>query len=175
MKKLPDICPAIFLSSGRRRGAFFLAVPAKGAFLLPAVRGAGAKVQPAEACQPGRSDPSYASHIRKAAKPPTAIGILLSCAKKNGVGRQEEVAQRKPLERVFSGLFPKTEGLRPLWLPGGWTRRGSLPRSLDIFSESGYTEHTKGATGKRAAPRYWLKEVTAICGTMGGYFFLLLA
>ena len=44
------------------------------------------------------SDPSSASHIRKAAKPPTAIGILLSCAKKNGVGRQEEVAQRKPLK-----------------------------------------------------------------------------
>ena len=64
------------------------------------------------------SDPSSASHIRKAAKPPTAIGILLSCAKKNGVGRQEEVAQRKPFKRVFSGLFRKQKGCGPFEIPG---------------------------------------------------------
>ena len=45
---------------------------------------------------------------------------LLSCAKKNGVGRQEEVAQRKPFKRVFSGLFRKQKGCGPfdiLWVP----------------------------------------------------------
>ena len=44
--------------------------------------------------------------------------ILLSCAKKNGVDRQEEVAQRKPLRRVFSGLFPKRRGCCPSDSPG---------------------------------------------------------
>ena len=77
------------------------------------------------------SDPSSASHIRKAAKPPTAIGILLSCAKKNGVGRQEEVAQRKPFKRFFSGLFRKQRGSGPSGtqgLPGtaGCTNRACL-------------------------------------------------
>ena len=44
--------------------------------------------------------------------------ILLSCAKKNGVGRQEEVAQRKPFKRVFSGLFRKQKGCGPFEIPG---------------------------------------------------------
>ena len=82
--------------------------------LFTAVRDPGVRRKLAEACQPGSSNPSSASHIRKAAKPPTAIGILLSCAKKNGVGRQEEVAQRKPLERVSSGLLRKQRGAAPL-------------------------------------------------------------
>ena len=87
--------------------------------LFTAVRDPGVRRKLAEACQPGSSNPSSASHIRKAAKPPTAIGILLSCAKKNGVGRQEEVAQRKPFERVFSGLFRKQKGCGPFEIPGG--------------------------------------------------------
>mgnify|MGYP007079236484 CR=1 FL=1 len=62
--------------------------------------------------------PQGACRIRKAAKPPTAIGILLSCAKKNGVGRQEEVAQRKPFKRVFSGLFRKQKGCDPFEILG---------------------------------------------------------
>ena len=88
--------------------------------LFTVVRDPGVRRKLAEACQSGSSNPSSASHIRKAAKPPTAIGILLSCAKKNGVGRQEEVAQRKPFKRVFSGLFRKQKGCGPfdiLWVP----------------------------------------------------------
>ena len=85
--------------------------------LFTAVRDPGVRRKLAEACQPGSSNPSSASHIRKAAKPPTAIGILLSCAKKNGVGRQEEVAQRKPL-KVSSGLFRKQKGCGPFEIPG---------------------------------------------------------
>ena len=73
----------------------------QGCFLfLPSVA-ASARAQLAETCQPGSSDP-----------------ILLSCAKKNGVGRQEEVAQRKPFERVFSGLFRKQKGRGPFEIPG---------------------------------------------------------
>ena len=49
---------------------------------------------------------------------PGSDPILLSCAKKNGVGRQEEVAQRKPFERVFSGLFRKQKGRGPFEIPG---------------------------------------------------------
>ena len=84
--------------------------------LFTAVRDPGVRGKLAEACQPGSSNPSSASHIRKAAKPPTAIGILLSCAKKNGVGRQEELAQRKPLKGFPLDSFPN-RGARPLWHP----------------------------------------------------------
>ena len=52
-----------------------------GMGLFTAVRDPGVRRKLAEACQPGSSNP-----------------VLLSCAKKNGVGRQEEVAQRKPLK-----------------------------------------------------------------------------
>ena len=97
-------------------GVFYLPLPT--ACFFTAVRDPGVRGKLAEACQPGSSNPSSASHIRKAAKPPTAIGILLSCAKKNGVGRQEEVAQRKPFERVFSGLFRKQKGCGPFEIPG---------------------------------------------------------
>ena len=69
-------------------------------FILPSVA-ASARAQLAGTCQPGSSDP-----------------ILLSCAKKNGVGRQEEVAQRKPFKRVFSGLFRKQKGRGPFEIPG---------------------------------------------------------
>ena len=62
---------------------------------------ASARAQLAGTCQPGSSDP-----------------ILLSRAKKKGVGRQEEVAQRKPFERVFSGLFRKQKGRGPFEIPG---------------------------------------------------------
>ncbi len=48
---------------------------------------------------------------------PGSDPILLSCAKKNGVGRQEEVAQRKPL-KVSSGLFRKQKGCGPFEIPG---------------------------------------------------------
>ena len=85
--------------------------------LFTVVRDPGVRRKLAEACQSGSSNPSSASHIRKAAKPPTAIGILLSCAKKNGVGRQEEVAQRKPFKRFFSGLFRKQRGSGPSGTP----------------------------------------------------------
>ena len=82
--------------------------------LFTAVRDPGVRGKLAEACQPGSSNPSSASHIRKAAKPPTAIGILLSCAKKNGVGRQEEVAQRKPLEGFSLDSFGNRGAAAPL-------------------------------------------------------------
>ena len=62
---------------------------------------ASARAQLAGTCQPSSSDP-----------------VLLCCAKKNGVGRQEEVAQRKPFERVFSGLFRKQKGRGPFEIPG---------------------------------------------------------
>ena len=84
--------------------------------LFTVVRDPGVRRKLAEACQSGSSNPSSASHIRKAAKPPTAIGILLSCAKKNGVGRQEELAQRKPLKGFPLDSFPN-RGARPLWHP----------------------------------------------------------
>ena len=48
---------------------------------------------------------------------PGSDPILLSCAKKNGVGRQEEVAQRKPFKRVSSGLFRKQKGRGPFLFP----------------------------------------------------------
>ena len=44
--------------------------------------------------------------------------ILLSCAKKNGVGRQEEIAQRKPFKRVSSGRLRKQKGCGPFEIPG---------------------------------------------------------
>ena len=47
---------------------------------------------------------------------PSSDPVLLSCAKKNGVGRQEEVAQRKPL-KGFLWTPSETEGQRPLWHP----------------------------------------------------------
>ena len=64
------------------RGFLFL-LPADSEGLLagPVVQGPGEVLS--VPCQPGRFDP-----------------ILLSCAKKNGVDRQEEVAQRNPLEGV---------------------------------------------------------------------------
>ena len=82
----------------------FCCLPAAGAFccrvrqrgFFTAERGGRRQFQLAVPCQPGRFDP-----------------ILLSCAKKNGVDRQEEVAQRKPLRRVFSGLFPKQRDRGP--------------------------------------------------------------
>ena len=55
-------------------GFCFCCLPAaRGFFAGPVVQGPGEVL--AETCQPGRFDP-----------------ILLSCAKKNGVDRQEEVA-----------------------------------------------------------------------------------
>ena len=95
----PEVVPRVFAlcSTLLGRGCFLFAA-SNGMGLFTAVRDPGVRGKLAEACQPGSSNPSSASHIRKAAKPPTAIGILLSCAKKNGVGRQEEVAQRKPLK-----------------------------------------------------------------------------
>ena len=69
--------------------------------LFTAVRDPGVRRKLAEACQPGSSNP-----------------VLLSCAKKNGVGRQEEVAQRKPFKRVSSGLLRKQKGCGPFEIPG---------------------------------------------------------
>ena len=82
------------------RGCFLFAA-SNGMGLFTAVRDPGVRRKLAEACQPGSSNP-----------------ILLSCAKKNGVGRQEEVAQRKPLGRVFSELFRKQKGCGPFEIPG---------------------------------------------------------
>ena len=115
----PEVVPRVFAlcSTLLGRGCFLFAA-SNGMGLFTAVRDPGVRGKLAEACQPGSSNPSSASHIRKAAKPPTAIGILLSCAKKNGVGRQEEIAQRKPLRMVSSGLLRKQKGCGPFEIPG---------------------------------------------------------
>ena len=67
--------------------------------LFTAVRDPGVRRKLAEACQPGSSNP-----------------VLLSCAKKNGVGCQEEIAQRNPLKGFPLDSFPN-RGARPLWHP----------------------------------------------------------
>ena len=69
---------------------------------MTAVRGAGAKVQLEEACQPGNSTPRFLAAQRSAVS-----------------SRREEVAQRKPLKRVFSGIFRKQKGCGPFEIPGG--------------------------------------------------------
>ena len=81
------------------RGCFLFAA-SNGMGLFTAVCDPGVRGKLEEACQPGSSNP-----------------VLLSCAKKNGVGRQEEVAQRKPLKGFPLDSFPN-RGARPLWLPG---------------------------------------------------------
>ena len=53
-------------------------------------------------------DPSPASHIRKAAKLPTAIGILLSCAKKSGV-EKEPAGRFLPEEKSGRPLVPSQQ------------------------------------------------------------------
>ena len=55
----------------------------------------------AEACQPGDSTPRFLAAQRSAVS-----------------SRREEVAQRKPFERVFSGLFRKQKGCGPFEIPG---------------------------------------------------------
>ena len=71
-----------------------------GMGLFTAVCDPGVRGKLEEACQPGSSNP-----------------VLLSCAKKNGVDRQEEIAQRNPLKGFPLDSFPN-RGARPLWLPG---------------------------------------------------------
>ena len=66
-------------------------------------RGAGARVILAETCQLGHSTPRFLAAQRSAVS-----------------SRREEVAQRKPFKRVFSGLFRKQKGCGPfeiLWVP----------------------------------------------------------
>ena len=98
----PEVVPRVFAlcSTLLGRGRFLFAA-SNGMGLFTAVRDPGVRRKLAEACQPGSSNP-----------------VLLSCAKKNGVGRQEEVAQRKPFKRVFSGLFRKQKGCGPFEIPG---------------------------------------------------------
>ena len=57
--------------------------------LFTVVRDPGVRRKLAEACQSGSSNP-----------------VLLSCAKKNGVDRQEEIAQRNPLKGFPLDSFP---------------------------------------------------------------------
>ena len=64
---------------------------------------ASASVILAETCQPGHSTPRFLAAQRSAVS-----------------SRREEVAQRKPFKRVFSGLFRKQKGCGPfdiLWVP----------------------------------------------------------
>ena len=65
--------------------------------LFTAVRDPGVRRKLAEACQPGSSNP-----------------ILLSCAKKNGVGRQEEVAQSNPSKGFSLDSFGNRGAAAPL-------------------------------------------------------------
>ena len=67
-------------------------------------------------CRPWRQAPEL--NWQEPASLVSSDPVLLCCAKKNGVGRQEEVAQRKPFERVFSGLFRKQKGRGPFEIPG---------------------------------------------------------
>ena len=63
----------------------------------------GGRVKLAETCQAGNSTPRFLAAQRSAVS-----------------SRREEVAQRKPFKRVFSGLFRKQKGCGPfdiLWVP----------------------------------------------------------
>ena len=62
---------------------------------------AGASLVLAETCQPGNSTPRFLAAQRSAVS-----------------SRREEVAQRKPFKRVFSGLFRKQKGCGPFEIPG---------------------------------------------------------
>ena len=80
---------------------------------LPSVA-ASARVILAETCQPGHSTPRFLAAQRSAVS-----------------SRREEVAQRKPFKRFFSGLFRKQRGSGPSGtqgLPGtaGCTNRACL-------------------------------------------------
>ena len=55
------------------------------------------------------------------------------CEKKENAWQKKESAKETPLERVFSGLFRKTEGLRPLWLPGDGSRGDFCRVRLTFF------------------------------------------
>ena len=70
-------------------------------------------------------DPSPASHIRKAAKLPTAIGILLSCAKKSGV-EKEPAGRFLPEEKSGRPLVPSQQA--SVFMAGS---RGGCMSSLD--------------------------------------------
>ena len=67
-----------------------------------AVRGGKRQFRLAETCQPGDSTPRFLAAQRSAVS-----------------SRREEVAQRKPFKRVFSGLFRKQKGCGPFEIPGG--------------------------------------------------------
>ena len=69
-------------------------------FLLPSVAPSASLVL-AETCQPGDSTPRFLAAQRSAVS-----------------SRREEVAQRKPFKRVFSGLFRKQKGCGPFEIPG---------------------------------------------------------
>ena len=97
----PEVVPRVFAlcSTLLGRGCFLFAA-SNGMGLFTAVCDPGVRGKLEEACQPGSSNP-----------------VLLSCAKKNGVDRQEEIAQRNPLKGFPLDSFPN-RGARPLWLPG---------------------------------------------------------
>ena len=79
---------------GRRKPPFFFAF---------AVRGGKRQFSLAETCQPVHfSTPRFLATQRNAVS-----------------SRREEVAQRKPFKRVFSGLFRKQKGCGPFEIPGG--------------------------------------------------------
>ena len=83
------------------QGSFFLEVPAKGAFCF-AVRGGKRQFSLAETCQPVHfSTPRFLAAQRSAVS-----------------SRREEIAQRKPFKRVFSGLFRKQKGCGPFEITG---------------------------------------------------------
>ena len=69
--------------------------------------------------------------------------ILLSCAKKNGVGRQEEVAQRKPLKGVPLDSS-RNRGTASLWHPGaarhGHVTSRALLRTFECSIVGGTTD-----------------------------------
>ena len=85
----------------REAGSFFRDCPSKGGFLfLPSVA-ASASLVLAEAFQPGDSTPRFLATQRSAV---SSLG--------------EEVAQRKPLRMVSSGLLRKQKGCGPFEIPG---------------------------------------------------------
>ena len=119
------------------RGCFLFAA-SNGMGLFTAVRDPGVRRKLAEACQPGSSNP-----------------ILLSCAKKNGVDRQEEIAQRNPLKGFPLDSFPN-RGARPLWHPGlpdtdNVTNRACL-RTFECSIVEGYDKFGRPSSAQSKFP-----------------------
>ena len=107
-----------------------------------AVRGGKRQFRLAETCQPGDSTPRFLAAQR------SAVSSL-----------HEEIAQRKPLGRVSSGLLPETEGRGPSGTPGrpgtaGCTNRACL-RTFECSIAGGTTNFDLADPTRRKANFLW--------------------